>query len=86
MYAADILDLYYKDNEEKTIELLNKKSILYDDQQVSILIDDLCSKTLVSTKCMQDYMSTVWYGDQFHIKKNFVWEILVIIIKMKNEK
>lgn len=53
MYAADILDRYYAHNEEKTIELLDRKSNLYLDQQPTILIDDLCSKPLVSTKCMQ---------------------------------
>jgi len=78
MYAADILDLYYADNEENTIEFLEEKSVLYHDQQPLTLIDDLCSKTLVSTKCMQSYMNTVWYGDQFHTNKNFIWEILVI--------
>jgi hypothetical protein len=82
MYGADILDLYYADDEEKTIELLNKKSILYPDQQLSTVIDDLCSKTLISSKCMQTYMDKIWYGDQFHVKKNFVWEILV----KKNKK
>jgi len=78
MYAADILDLYYADNEQNTIEFLEEKSVLYHDQQPLTLIDDLCSKTLVSTKCMQSYMNTVWYGDQFHKDKNFIWEILVI--------
>jgi len=82
MYGADILDLYYADDEEKTIELLNKKSILYPDQQLSTVIDDLCSKTLISTKCMQTYMDKIWYGDQFHVEKNFIWEILV----KKNKK
>ncbi len=77
VYAADILDLYYEDNEKKTIELLTKKSTLYPDQQPTILIDDLCSKTLVSTKCMQAYINAIWYGDHFHIQKNFTWEILV---------
>lgn len=77
-YAADILDLCYADNETRTLTLLDEKSTLYFDQQPSILIDDLCSKTLVSTKCMQSYMNRIWYGDQFHKEKNFTWELLVI--------
>jgi hypothetical protein len=77
IYAADILNRYYESNEEKTIRLLNEKSILYSNQQPLILIDDLCSKTLTSTKCMQDYMNKIWYGDKFHLEKNFTWEILV---------
>jgi hypothetical protein len=78
MYAADILDLCYADNEENAIEFLTEKSILYQNQQASTLIDDLCSQPLVSTKCMQTYMNRIWYGDQFHKDKNFVWEFLVI--------
>jgi hypothetical protein len=78
MYAADILDLYYGDNKDDTIQFLDNTSNLYSDQKPSILIDDLCSKTLVSTKCMQSNMNTRWYGDNFHIDKNFIWEILVI--------
>ena len=78
MYAADILDLYFADNEEKTMKFLNEKSILYPDQQAAALIDDLCSKTLVSSDCMQSYMNRIWYGNKFHQNKNFTWEILVI--------
>ncbi|CAF3340472.1 unnamed protein product [Rotaria sp. Silwood1] len=80
VYAADILDLYYADNEEETIEFLNEKSILYQDQEPSVLIDDLCSKALVSTKCIQSYANTVWYGKQFHRNKNFLWDILVCLV------
>jgi len=85
MYASDILDLYYEDNEEKTIELLDKKSILYKNQQLSTVIDDLCSKKLISTKCMQNYMNKIWYGEEFHEEKNFAWEILVKK-RIKNKK
>jgi hypothetical protein len=80
MYAADILDLYYADHKENTIEFLNEKSYLYPDQKPSVLIDDLCSKALVSTECMQSNMNTRWYGEHFHEEKNFVWELLVIKI------
>ncbi|CAF3425733.1 unnamed protein product [Rotaria socialis] len=79
-YAADILDLYHADNEEKTRRLLNEKSNLYQEQEALALIDDLCSKTLVSTKCLQSYTNTVWYGKEFHVNKNFVWEILICLV------
>ena len=78
MYAADILDLYYADNEEQTIEFLNEKSVLYQDQQPSVLIDDLSSKELLSTKCIQFNANTTWYGTQFHKEKSCLWETLVI--------
>lgn len=77
MYAADILDLYHADSELETVRFLHEKSVLYPDQQPSILIDDLCSKTLVSTNCMQSYMNRIWYGEHFHQNKNIVWEALV---------
>lgn len=77
-YAADILDLCYADNDKRTLTLLDEKSMLYSDQQPSILIDDLCSKTLVSTTCMQAYVNRIWYGNQFHKEKNSTWELLVI--------
>ncbi|CAF3631948.1 unnamed protein product [Adineta steineri] len=80
MYAADILDLCYDDNKENTIKFLHEKSILYHDQQSLVLIDDLCSKTLVSTDCMQSYMNTKWYGTEFHQNKNFIWEILICLV------
>ncbi|CAF0751879.1 unnamed protein product [Adineta ricciae] len=80
MYAADILDLYFADNEEKTMKFLNEKSILYPDQQAAALIDDLCSKTLVSSDCMQFYMNRIWYGNEFHQNKNFTWEILICLV------
>ena len=83
MYAADIFDFCYVDNEEKTIELLDRKSNLYLDQQSSILIDDLCSKPLVSTKCMQAYTNRIWYGNQFHLEKTFTWKLLVRRREMK---
>ena len=70
-YAADVLDRYYTDNENKTIEFLKEESILYYEQQPIVVIDDLCSKILVSTKSMQAYMNRIWYGDQFHKEKNF---------------
>ncbi|UJR33516.1 hypothetical protein I4U23_020961 [Adineta vaga] len=80
MYAADVLDLYFADNRDETIKYLDEKSMLYSDQQATILIDDLCSKTLVSTNCMQSYMNRIWYGDEFHENKNFIWEILICFI------
>ncbi|CAF2337273.1 unnamed protein product [Rotaria sp. Silwood2] len=79
-YAAEILDRCYADNQEETIEFLNEKSILYQDQEPSVLIDDLCSKSLVSTKCIQSHANTIWYGKQFHRNKNFFWEILICLV------
>ncbi|CAF0945807.1 unnamed protein product [Rotaria sordida] len=79
-YAADILDRYYADSEEETIEFLSEKSILYQDQEALVLIDDLCSKTLVSNKCIQSFANTLWYGKHFHRDRNFLWEILVWLV------
>jgi hypothetical protein len=77
VYAADILDLYFDDNETDALEWLYQKSSLYQDQQALTLIDDLLPKQLLSTKCMQSHMSTRWYGDPFNHNKNFTWELLV---------
>ena len=77
IYAADILDLCYEENEVTTLQWLNEKSTIYHDHQAAVLIDDLCPKQVLSTKCIQTYMNSRWYGDQFHRDKNFTWEILV---------
>ena len=77
IYAADILDLYYDDDEKSTIAWLNERSTFYQDQVAADLIDDLTPKQLIASQCMQTYASSRWYGKQFHRDKSFAWELLV---------
>lgn len=77
IYAADILDLYYDDDDENTLAWLNEKSNFYQDQIAIDLIDDLTPKHLIASQCMQSYAHRRWYGTQFHRNKSFSWEILV---------
>lgn len=80
-YAAEMLDLYFEDDESATIKFLNVKSALYKEEPLP-LIDSLCSKILISSKCLQSYVNKTWYGKEFHKNKNYVWETLVIKTKM----